>query len=146
MANETQLQSDLIAAMKARDQVKVDVLRGLITAIKSVKVDRQVPELGEADIANLVRKEINKRNEAMEFARQAGRADEEDANRQERAILEGYAPAQLDAEALESALRAIAAELGTTEIGPLMAALKQRHPGQYDGKLASSIVKTKLAS
>lgn len=142
MPTEAELQADLVAAMKARDQPKVYVLRGLLTAIKAVKVDRMVPELPEADVAALVRKEINKRNESIEFARQAQRPEEEANNERERGILEAYAPPQLDAETLAAAIRALAAELGTTEIGPLMAALKQKYAGRYDGKLASSIVKS----
>jgi len=146
MATEATLQSDLVVAMKARDQERVYVLRGLLTAIKAVKVEQLGAEIGEAEIAALVRKEISKRTEALEFARQAQRADDEAANLREREILEAYAPPQLDAVALESAIRAIAGELGTTEIGPIMAQLKQRFAGQYDGKLASTIVKTKLTA
>lgn len=146
MATEAQLQADLVAAMKARDQPKVYVLRGLLTAIKAVKVERQTPELAEADIAALVRKEISKRNEALEYAEKAERPDDVAANRSEREILEAYAPPQLDAAALEVVVRQLATEIGSTEIGPLMAALKQRYAGRYDGKLASTIVKTKLGA
>lgn len=146
MPTEADLQTGLVAAMKARDQPRVYVLRGLLTAIKAVKVERHGAELAESEIAALIRKEINKRNEALEFARRAQRADDEAANLREREILEGYAPPQLDADALEAAIRQIAAELGTQEIGPIMAQLKQRHAGQYDGKLASTIVKTKLGA
>ena len=63
----------------------------------------------------------------------------------ESAILEAYLPAQLGPAELEAAVRAIAAELGTTQIGPVMAELRKRHAGQFDGKLASELIK-KLAS
>jgi hypothetical protein len=62
----------------------------------------------------------------------------------EKAILDAYLPAQLDAAALEAAVRGIAAELGTTQIGPVMAELRKRHAGQFDGKLASELIR-KLA-
>ncbi len=146
MATEAQLQQDLTAAMKAREMETVYVLRGLISAIKAIKVERQVPGLEEPEIAQLVRKEISKREEAAKFARQAQRSDTEEANQREIAILERYMPQQLDAAQLEAAIRQIAAEAGTTDIGPIMAQLKARFAGQYDGKLASQIVKTKLSS
>jgi hypothetical protein len=141
MATEAQIQHDLSAAMKARDMPRVYVLRGVIAAIKNLKVDKQTKELGDADIAALVRKEINKRVEAAEFAVKSGRQELVDQNRAEQAVLETYLPAQLDAARLEAVIRQIAAELGTTTIGPIMAKLKERHAGQYDGKLASELVR-----
>ena len=145
MASEAQLQADLHAAMKARAAEKVLILRGLIAAIKNVKVDKQVPTLPEADIAVLVRKEINKRVEAAEFARKAGRAELVDSNEREKAVLEAYLPQQLDAVALEAVIAQLVTELGSTQIGPIMAKLRERHAGQFDGKLASELVR-KLAS
>src|SRR5437868_1132586 len=139
MATEAQLHDDLKAAMKARDMETVYVLRGLLTAIKMLKVDKMVPELPDSEIAGLVRKEINKRTEAAEFARKASREDQEQSNRREQAILEKYMPKQLDTATLEQTIRGLSVELGTTQIGPLMAKLKERFPGQYDGKLASEI-------
>ena len=85
-----------------------------------------------------MRKELNKRVEIVGFARQAGRAETVAQAEAERAMLEAYLPAQLDAAALEAAVKAIAAELGTTQIGPVMAELRKRHAGQFDGKLASA--------
>jgi uncharacterized protein YqeY len=141
MASEAQLNDDLKQAMKARDMERVYVLRGLLTAIRMFKDEKRVADVGEADIALLVRREINKRTEAAEFARKAQRSDQEQSNLQERAMLEKYLPQQLDAAALEQTLSALAAELGTTQIGPLMAKLKERFAGQYDGKMASEIAR-----
>lgn len=141
MATEAQLQSELTAAMKARAMEKVYVLRGLITAIKNVKVEKQVTELPEVDIATLVRKEISKRTEAAEFARKGNRAEMAEQNDRERAMLEAYLPQQLSAAALEEIIRALAQELGSAQIGPLMATLRQRYAGQFDGKLASELIR-----
>ena len=47
----------------------------------------------------------------------------------------------MDATALEAAIRAIAADLGGNQIGPIMAELRKRHAGQFDGKLASELIK-----
>lgn len=141
MVDETRLQKDLQDAMRARDRVRLDVLRGVITALKNAKVDKQVPTLPEADIVALLRRELNKRAEIADFARKAGREETVAQAAAEQAILEAYLPAQMDAAALEAAIRAIAAELGSTAIGPIMAELRARHAGQFDGKLASQLVK-----
>jgi uncharacterized protein YqeY len=144
MATEAQLQEDLKGAMKARDMDTVYVIRGLIAVIKNVKVEKQLAQLPEADIAGLVRKEINKRREAADFARQANRADLVEKNEHEKRLLERYIPEQLSAEALQAAIKEISTELGTTQIGPIMAKLRERHAGQFDGKLASELIR-KLA-
>lgn len=141
MATEAQLQSDLQAAMKARAMEKVYILRGLITAIKNLKVEKQIAEVPEVDIAGLVRKEISKRTEAAEFARQASRQELVEQNEGEKVILEAYLPQQLSAGALEEIIKTFAVEAGTTQIGPLMAKLREKHAGQFDGKLASEIIR-----
>ena len=105
------------------------------------KVDKQVKELPEAEVVGLMRKEVSKRVEAIEFAEKAGRAETAEQNRAEKAILDAYLPSQMDAAQLEQAIRSLSQELGTTQIGPLMAALRQRHAGNYDGKLASELIK-----
>jgi uncharacterized protein YqeY len=145
MATEAQLQSDLQSAMKARAADKMSVLRDVIAAIKNLKVEKMIATVPEADIVTLVRREINKRNEAAEFARQANRPELVQKNEGERAILEAYLPQQLGAAELEAIIRSLAAELGSTQIGPLMAKLRERHAGTYDGKLASELIK-KLAA
>lgn len=144
MISEEQLQEDLKLAMKARDMDKVYVLRGLVATIKNAKVEKRVQALPESEIAGLVRKEISKRTEAADFARQAGRAEMAAQNEKEKAFLEAYLPQQMSAEVLEATIRQIAADLGTTQIGPVMAKLRELHSGQYDGKLASELIR-KLA-
>lgn len=141
MPSEEGLQEELKGAMRARDMPRVYVLRGLLTAIKNLKVEKQVGLLPEPEIVGLVRKELGKRVEAIGYAEKAGRSETVAQNEVEKAILEAYLPAQLDAAALEAVIRSLAAELGTTQIGPLMAELRSRHAGQYDGKLASEIIK-----
>lgn len=145
MPTEAQLQSDLQAAMKARTMDKVYILRGLLAGIKNLKVEKRADEISPAEIAQLVRKEINKRKEAAEFARTANRPELVEKNEGEKAVLEAYLPEQLDAGALEAAIRELVTELGTTQIGPIMAKLRERHAGQFDGKLASELIR-KLAT
>jgi uncharacterized protein len=142
---EGQLAEDLTRAMKARDMPRVYVLRGLVTAAKNLKVERRGGELTEADLVQLVRREIRKREEAEEFAARGGRAELVAQNRSERAILEAYAPPPLDAAALERVIREIAAVEGAGSIGAIMAALRARHPGRFDGRQASELARRVLA-
>ena len=143
---EQQLADDLNRAMKARDMPRVYVLRGVIAAAKNLKIERRGAELAEADLAQVVRKEIRKREEAEEFALKAGRQEAVEQNRSERAMLEAYAPAQLDATALEQAIREIAADPASHSLGAVMGALKTRFAGRFDGRQASDIARRVLAS
>jgi uncharacterized protein len=144
MLTETGLRVDLQAAMKRRDMPTVYVLRGLLAAAANLRIEHQGAELDEATLLGVVRREAKKREEAEAFARQGGRADLAEQNVAERAVLEHYLPHQLDDAELTTLLRAWVTE-GLQGIGPLMARLKERHPGQYDGKRASTIARTLLA-
>jgi uncharacterized protein YqeY len=143
--SEEQLAQDLTAAMKARDAQRVAVLRGVVAAAKLVKVERRATRLDEADLVQVLRKEVRKREEAEEFAVKAGRDDLVSQNRAERAILEGYVPAPLGPDELERAIRDALAAGVQRQMGAVMAALRERFPGRVDGKSASELARKVLA-
>ena len=142
---EQQLADDLTRAMKAREMPRVYVLRGLITAAKNLKVERRGAALAEADLVQLVRREIRKREEAEEFAAKAGRSELVEQNRAERALLAAYVPALLAPTELEEAIRTIAAQPEGRTMGAIMSALRERFAGRFDGRQASEIARRVLA-
>jgi len=142
--SEAQLRQELQEAMKRREMPTVYVLRGLLAAVANRRIDSGGVELPASEILALVQREAKNREEAEDFARRAGRSDLVSQNAEERAILARYLPTMLDAEALSTLLQAWIAE-GVVSMGALMARLKERHPGQYDGKRASEIVRSLLA-
>jgi len=142
--SEEQLAQDLTAAMKARDAPRVAVLRGVVAAAKLVKVERRAARLDEADLVQVLRKEVRKREEAEEFAVKAGRDDLVSQNRAERAILEDYVPAPLGPDEVERAIRDALAAGVPRQMGAVMAALRERFPGRVDGKVASELARKVL--
>ncbi len=143
--SEARLRQELQDAMKSRAMPVVYVLRGVLAAAANRRIELGTDELPAGEILAIVQREAKKREEAEAFARQAGRTDLVEQNAAERAILARYLPALLD----DARLTALVAEwiaAGVTGMGPLMARLKERHPGQYDGKRASEIVRALLAS
>lgn len=142
---EEQLAQDLTAAMKARDAQRVAVLRGVVAAAKLVKVERRAPRLDESELVAVLRKELRQREEAEEFAVKAGRDDLVSQNRAERAILESYVPAPLAPAEVEAAIREALAGGVARQMGAVMAALRERHPGRVDGKTASELTRKVLA-
>jgi hypothetical protein len=143
--SEEQLAVDLTAAMKAREMPRVYVLRGVLTAVKNLKVERRGGALAEADLVQIVRREMRKCEEAEEYALKAGRDDVVRQNRAERAILAAYVPEQLDAGQLEGAIREIIAAPSARSLGAVMSALRERFAGRHDGRMASEIARRVLA-
>jgi uncharacterized protein len=143
--SEQRLADDLTRAMKAREMPRVYVLRGLLTAAKNLKVEKRGAALAEADLAQLVRREIRKREEAEEFAVKAGRTELVAQNRSEREMLEAYVPAALDPAELERTIRELAARPEARSLGAIMTALRERFAGRFDGRQASDIARRVLA-
>ncbi|MBI2964022.1 MAG: GatB/YqeY domain-containing protein [Deltaproteobacteria bacterium] len=142
--SEGAIQERLKEAMRARATDRVLVLRGLVAAIKNLKIERRGAgagdELAEADIAQIVRREIKQREEALTFAEQAGRTDLVEKNRGEKGFLERFLPQGPSAADLAAAIARHHAA-GATSIGALMAKLKADFGAGLDGKVASEAVR-----
>ena len=144
--SEQQLADDLTRAMKAREMPRVYVLRGVLAAAKNLKVEKRGAALAEAELVQVVRREIRKREEAEEFAVKAARTDLVEQNRAERAMLEAYVPAQLAAGAARAGHpRDRRLTRGTRNLGAVMGALRERFAGRFDGRQASEIARRVLA-
>jgi hypothetical protein len=137
------LQQDLKAAMKAGDTRKVLTLRGVLAEITRVEKDVR-REANEAEILQVLKRERARRQEALDFARKANRADLIDQNEQEARVLEAYLPAALSPEEVRAAIDE-QLSAGIVQMGPIMKALRERFGARLDGKLASELVKQALA-
>ena len=150
-ALEARIQADLKAAMRARDEGRVLVLRGLVAAMQNLRIEKRgagagaAVALDEADVAQLVRREIKQREEAIGFAEQGGRTELIDRYRAERDFLASLLPQAVSPEELRAAIARHHAA-GATSIGPLMAALKTELGSRLDGKAASRAVREFLAA
>ncbi len=139
------LQDDLKAAMKAGDRVRTMVLRGLLAEVSRYEVEKEARrEADEAAIIQIIKRERSRREEALEFAKKAGRSDLIEQNRAEAEILEAYLPPQLSAEEIGGAISE-QVSAGVTQMGPIMKALRERFGPRLDGKLASDLVRQALA-
>src|SRR3546814_19094532 len=87
------------------------------------------------------------RRESIEMFDKGGRAELAEAERAELAVIEGFLPAQMDEAEARAAIDALVVELGATSVtdmGRVMAALKERYAGQMDMSRASGLVKAAL--
>jgi uncharacterized protein YqeY len=140
---KAKLQADLKAAMKAGEKIRLMTIRGVMAEITRLEKD-VIREANESEILQIVKRERAKRDESLEFARRGNRADLISQYEQEAAVLDGYMPAAVGADELKAAV-AKQIELGATQIGPIMKALRDQYGARLDGKTASDLVKQALA-
>ena len=138
------LQDDLKLAMKARDKLRVMTLRGALTEITRLEKDARRPATND-EIVQILKRERARRDEAIEFARKGARQDLLEQNQTEAQILDGYLPAALEPEEVKAAISAQIAA-GSSQIGPIMKALREQFGARLDGRTASELIKQALAS
>lgn len=135
------IRQDAVAARRAKDP-KASVLVTLIgeadTASKAMKQPRL---LEDAEVVAIVQKFIKNIDETLTHVADGAAAEKA---RAERAALEIYLPVQMTAEEIATFARTAAAE--GANLGQIMGRLKAEKAGQYDGRLAASIVKEALAA
>jgi uncharacterized protein YqeY len=133
-------------ALKAGDKVTVGTLRLLSAAITNREKDVG-HELTDDEVREVAGKEVKKRTESIEAFDAAGRAELADKERAERAVLEPYAPAQLDAGAVDALIDEAFAATGASgpqDMGKVMGFIMGKAKGQVDGGLVQRKVKERL--
>ena len=149
MALEQQIQTDMVAAMKAKETVRLAALRGIKAAILLAKTaEGSNGELTDADIVKIIQKLVKQRKESAEQYNQAGRPELAENELAEAAAMEVHLPKQLSEEEVKTELVKIIAETGASkpsDMGKVMGVATKRLAGIADGKLISTIVKSLLA-
>src|SRR5690348_2766982 len=132
-ALKDRITSDLTAAMKARDQVRVDTLRSALSGFTYKRTEAGA-DLSDADELDVVRKQVKQRNDAVAEYDKAGRSDLSKKEAQERDILMTYLPAQKSEDEIRGVVRGINAELpqGSRNQGSVMKAAMAQLKGQAD--------------
>jgi len=142
----TRLQQATVAAMKAKDRERLQVLRMLQSAVKQVEVDtRREPD--DETVVGILRGYAKKVKDTRQGALDAGREELAAAADAELAIVQEFLPAELDDAALEAHARAAIEETGAQslkDMGRVMKATLARTAGQADGSRVSAVVKRLL--
>lgn len=148
MAFIDKISQDLTAAMRAKDQLRLDTLRMAKAALMNREVEKK-RALDDAESQQVMAGMIKQRRDSIEQFRNGGRPELADKEQAEIAILEAYLPPPLDAAELESIVADAIAEAGATspkDMGRVMKGVMARLAGRAaDGKIVSELVKKKLA-
>ena len=148
MTLEQQIQKDIMEAMKAKDQVRLNAVRSVKSAILLAKTAEGASgELTDGDIVKLIQKLAKQRKEAAEQYVAAGRQELADNELAEADVLAAYLPKQLSPAELEAKLREIITEVGASapsDMGKVMGVATKRLAGLADGKAISAVVRSLL--
>lgn len=149
MALEQQIQKDIMEAMKAKDQVRLNAVRSIKSAILLAKTaEGGSHELEDGDILKLIQKLSKQRREAAEQFVAGGRQELADNELAEAAVLDGYLPKQLSPEEVRAKIQEIIAQVEAASIkdmGKVMGAANKALAGLSDGRTISTIVKEELS-
>lgn len=145
----TQLTEDMKTAMKAKDTLALNVIRGLKSSVKYAAIEKfgAEGELEDADILIVIRREIKKRQDSVASYEAANRADLAATEKAEIAVLEKYLPAAMSAEEVEKLVNSVILELGATskkDMGAVMKLLGERSEGRVDNRTLSTEVGKRL--
>ncbi len=145
----SQITEDIKAAMKARETVRLEALRGIKKELLEAKTAKPVgEELAEAEIMKVLKKMVKQRRDSAQIFTEQGRADLAEPEMIQAEVIEKYLPEEMSAEALEEAVRQIITQVGATSIkdlGKVMGVASKQLAGKADGKAISECVKRVLA-
>ena len=147
MSLHDRLSEDLKQAMRAKDQLRMDVIRMIKAAVLNKELELK-KSLDDAEMSRVMTTLIKQRKEAVEEYQKAKRDDLAGKELKEITIIEVYLPKALSPEELTQVVEAVIRETGAAtlkDMGNVMKAVMARLAGQpVDGKQISDLVRSKL--
>jgi uncharacterized protein YqeY len=143
-----QLQKDLVAAMKAKEEARLSAIRMIKTALQKAQADspKGVDDAAEQQVLKSL---VKQRIDAAEMFRKGGREDQALKEEAEKTIIESYLPAAATEAEMQAAIDDAIAETGANsakQMGLVMKAVQAKLAGKtFDGKVISEKVKARLA-
>jgi uncharacterized protein YqeY len=148
MALLDQIQTDMVAAMRAKEELKLNAIRMIKAALKKHEVDSMKP-LDEATELQILGTLIKQRREAADMFRKGDRPELADKEEAELKLIESYMPAAPSDQEIEDAIGQALAESGATtqkQMGLVMKAVQAKLAGKrVDGRALSEKVRARLS-
>ncbi len=145
-----QIQQDIVAAMKAREEQRLSTLRMVKTALKNKEIDKMAP-LDDKESQAVLATLIKQRKESVEQFTKGGRQEMADKEAAEIVLIEAYLPKAAGDAEIAAGVKAVIAEMGSPtmkDMGTVMKNVMARFAGagmRVDGKVVSEAVKQELA-
>ncbi len=150
---KARLRSDMTAAMKAKDPLRLATVRLLLAAVQTEETSgKESRDLTDDEILKVLAKESKKRGESAEIYTENGRGELAAKERAEAQIIDEYLPTQLNdaevADVADTAIAQVAEEIGERpgmrQMGQVMKAANALAAGKADGSRISAAVKARL--
>ena len=142
------IQTDMVAAMRAKDQARLSAIRMIKAALKKHEIDSMKP-LDEAAEMQILNSLIKQRRDSADMFRKGGRPDMAEKEEAEEKLIESYMPAGASGEEMDQAIAEAMAETGVSsakQMGVVMKAAQAKLAGKrVDGKVLSEKVRGKLS-
>ena len=148
MTSQERIQKDMVEAMKSKDRLRLDVLRGMKTAIKNREIER-MKQLAEADVVQVLNTLVKQRRDSIEQFTKKGRLDLVEREQAELKILEDYLPPSVEEQEIREAITQAIVETQASsakDMGKVMKLVMEKFSGRpVDGKLVSQLVRSLLS-
>ena len=148
MSLAERIQTDIVVAMKARDDFKLSVLRMVKAAIQLKEVEK-LRKLDENESIQLLQTILKQRKESIDQFSKGGRPELAEKEAKEAALIEQYLPAGASAEEMNAAISKAITETGATSIKQMGAVVKTAKAAlegkTVDGKALSDLVRQRLS-
>ena len=141
------INNDLHEAMRAKDELRKMVLRGLLSSINYTEIAKQ-KKLDDSGVLEVISKEIKQRRESIEAYTQGNRPDLAAKEKAEMEILQQYLPAQMSHDEIVALVQQVLQEVGAkgpADKGKVMQKLMPQVKGKADGAEVNSIVTELMA-
>jgi uncharacterized protein YqeY len=141
-----QIRSDMVAAMKAKDDLRRDTLRGALSAFTNelvAKGRKPTEELADNDAVTVLKRLAKQRKEAAEVYAKGGRSELAEKELNELKVIESYLPQTAGRDEIEKIARAKKEEMGVTDasgLGKLTGAVMKEFAGRADGNDVKAVV------
>lgn len=146
MALEEKINADIKTAMLAKDQQKLEAIRGIKAALLLLKSSGK--PVADDDEIKALQKMVKQRKEAAEIYHTQNRKDLEDVEVFQANIIEAYLPKQMNEDEIKAALTQIISQMGAksaADMGKVMGVATKQLAGKADGKIISGLVKQMLS-
>lgn len=147
MSLKERLNEDMKTAMKAKDDLRLSVIRMVRSSIKNKEID-QKGEMDDRGVTEILSTLVKQRRESLKMFTDGGRDDLAQKEEKELGILLEFLPQQLTQVELEEMIARIVQETGAQgpkDMGKVMKVLQPAIAGRADGKMVSELVRLKLA-
>ena len=144
------IHQDMIAAMKAREELKLSTLRMMKSGVKSKEIDKRAP-LTDAETLQILSTMIKQRKDSIEQFTKGGRPELAAKEAAEIELIETYMPKSAGEEEIQAAIREVLAGMSAPtakDVGPAMKAVMAKFAAtgqRVDGKQVNELLRKALA-